>query len=72
MSAKTGELHSHLYDYLLSVSLREPEHLVQLRQETAQHPFLVHHSHPAQLSTNRTSKSRCAKKNLWLTKKIHS
>ncbi|MEM7062508.1 MAG: class I SAM-dependent methyltransferase [Cyanobacteria bacterium P01_B01_bin.77] len=39
MSAKTGELHSHLYDYLLSVSLREPKHLAQLRQETAQHPF---------------------------------
>nr|WP_238718516.1 class I SAM-dependent methyltransferase [Petrachloros mirabilis] len=28
----------HLYDYLLSVSLREPEILTQLRQETAQHP----------------------------------
>jgi predicted O-methyltransferase YrrM len=33
-----GELHSGLYDYLLSVSLREHEILTQLRQETAQHP----------------------------------
>ncbi len=38
MSNKTGKLHSHLYNYLLSVSLREPEILTQLRQETAQHP----------------------------------
>ena len=38
MSNKTGKLHSHLYEYLLSVSLREPEILTQLRQETAQHP----------------------------------
>ncbi|MBE7385574.1 MAG: class I SAM-dependent methyltransferase [Leptolyngbya sp. SIO1E4] len=38
MSTKTGKLHSHLYEYLLSVSLREPEILTQLRQETAQHP----------------------------------
>ncbi|MEM9805698.1 MAG: class I SAM-dependent methyltransferase [Cyanobacteria bacterium P01_D01_bin.56] len=33
-----GKLQSHLYDYLLSVSLREPEILAQLRQETEQHP----------------------------------
>ncbi|MEM7797058.1 MAG: class I SAM-dependent methyltransferase [Cyanobacteria bacterium P01_C01_bin.118] len=39
MSNKTGKLHAHLYDYLLSVSLREPEILTQLRQETAQHPY---------------------------------
>ncbi len=39
MSNKTGTLHSHLYDYLLSVSLRAPEPLTQLRQETAQHPY---------------------------------
>ncbi|MEM1254622.1 MAG: class I SAM-dependent methyltransferase [Cyanobacteria bacterium P01_H01_bin.21] len=38
MSSKTGKLNSHLYDYLLSVSLREPEILTQLRQETAQLP----------------------------------
>ncbi|MEM7062497.1 MAG: class I SAM-dependent methyltransferase [Cyanobacteria bacterium P01_B01_bin.77] len=35
---KTGKLHTHLYDYLLSVSLRESETLTQLRQETAKHP----------------------------------
>ena len=38
MSNKTGKLQPHLYDYLLSVSLRESEILAQLRQETAQHP----------------------------------
>lgn len=38
MSNKTGKLRSYLYEYLLSVSLREPEILTQLRQETAQHP----------------------------------
>ncbi|MGD1952475.1 MAG: class I SAM-dependent methyltransferase [Leptolyngbyaceae cyanobacterium] len=36
MSKKTGTLHAHLYHYLLSVSLREPKILTQLRQETAQ------------------------------------
>ena len=39
MSSKTGKLQSQLYNYLLSVSLRESEILTQLRQETAQHPF---------------------------------
>lgn len=39
MSNKTGKLHSHLYDYLLSVSLRESKILNQLRQETAQLPI---------------------------------
>jgi predicted O-methyltransferase YrrM len=38
MSNKTIGLESQLYDYLLSVSLREPEVLQQLRQETANHP----------------------------------
>jgi caffeoyl-CoA O-methyltransferase len=33
-----GQLHAHLHDYLLAVSLREPEILTQLRQETARHP----------------------------------
>ncbi|PIG94541.1 class I SAM-dependent methyltransferase [Gloeocapsopsis sp. IPPAS B-1203] len=33
-----GQLQPNLYDYLLSVSLRETEILSQLRQETAQHP----------------------------------
>lgn len=38
ISDVSGKLLPHLYDYLLSVSLREPEILTQLRQETAQHP----------------------------------
>ncbi|AFZ27895.1 putative O-methyltransferase [Cylindrospermum stagnale PCC 7417] len=38
MSKKTLGLEQNVYDYLLSVSLREPEILTQLRQETAQHP----------------------------------
>lgn len=39
MTFQTLGLKKHLYDYLLSVSLREPEILTQLRQETAQHPM---------------------------------
>ena len=38
ISDADGKLQSHLYDYLLSVSLREPTVLTQLRQETDQHP----------------------------------
>lgn len=38
MSNKTLSLDDRLYEYLLSVSLREPDILAQLRQETAQHP----------------------------------
>lgn len=38
MSNKTLCLDDRLYQYLLSVSLREPEILTRLRQETAQHP----------------------------------
>lgn len=34
MTKQTLGLEQHLYDYLLSVSLREPEILTQLRQET--------------------------------------
>ncbi|MBD2300667.1 MULTISPECIES: class I SAM-dependent methyltransferase [Nostocales] len=37
-TGKTLNLTQNLYEYLLSVSLREPEVLLQLRQETAQHP----------------------------------
>ncbi|OCQ94835.1 SAM-dependent methyltransferase [Nostoc sp. MBR 210] len=37
-TGKTLNLTQNLYEYLLSVSLREPEILLQLRQETAQHP----------------------------------
>lgn len=39
MTNKTLELDERLYDYLLSVSLREPEILRQLREETANHPM---------------------------------
>lgn len=37
LSDSSGKLQQPVYDYLLSVSLREPEILTQLRQETAQH-----------------------------------
>ncbi|NDJ25071.1 methyltransferase domain-containing protein [Nostoc sp. B(2019)] len=39
MTTQTLGLEQNLYDYLLSVSLREPEILTQLRQETAQYPI---------------------------------
>jgi len=39
MSKQTLGLEKNLYDYLLSVSLREPTILTQLRQETAQLPM---------------------------------
>lgn len=39
MTNQTLGLEKKLYDYLQSVSLREPEILTQLRQETAQHPM---------------------------------
>ncbi|MDZ8056250.1 MAG: class I SAM-dependent methyltransferase [Aulosira sp. ZfuVER01] len=39
MTNQTQGLDPHLYNYLLSVSLREPKILAQLRQETAQHPM---------------------------------
>lgn len=39
MTNKTLGLDERLYDYLLSVSLREPEILRQLREETANHPM---------------------------------
>lgn len=38
MSRKTLGLDNQVYDYLLSVSLREPEILQQLREETARYP----------------------------------
>lgn len=38
MATRTIGISSPLYDYLLSVSLREPEILTQLRQETALNP----------------------------------
>lgn len=39
MSNKTLTVDDRLYDYLLSVSVREPEILRQLREETAHHPM---------------------------------
>lgn len=39
MTNKTLGLDARLYDYLLSVSLKEPEILRQLREETANHPM---------------------------------
>jgi len=39
MTTQTLGLEHNLYEYLLSVSVREPEILTQLRQETAQHPM---------------------------------
>lgn len=38
MANKTFNLNNQLYDYLLAVSLREPDILLQLREETARHP----------------------------------
>ncbi len=38
MSRRTLALDDRLYDYLLAVSLREPEVLRRLREETARHP----------------------------------
>ncbi len=37
MSRQTLNLTSEIYDYLLSISLRESEILQQLREETANH-----------------------------------
>jgi predicted O-methyltransferase YrrM len=39
MSPKTIQLDDRLHAYLLSVSLREPEVLADLRAETAKHPY---------------------------------
>ena len=39
MSNQTLGLSSRLYDYLLSVAVREPALLQQLRTETAKHPM---------------------------------
>lgn len=48
MSKKTIGLDPQLYDYLLSVSLRESDILVQLRQETATHPRAIMQIAPEQ------------------------
>lgn len=39
MANSTIGLENQLYDYLLSISLREPDILQQLREETAKHPM---------------------------------
>lgn len=39
MTTQTLSLEANLYEYLLSISVREAEILTQLRQETAQHPM---------------------------------
>ncbi|MGH8001704.1 MAG: class I SAM-dependent methyltransferase, partial [Brasilonema sp.] len=48
MANKTLGLEKNLYDYLHSVSLREPEVLAQLREETAQHPMSIMQIAPEQ------------------------
>jgi predicted O-methyltransferase YrrM len=48
MTNKSLELNDRLYDYLLSVSLREPEILAALRQETATHPMSMMQIAPEQ------------------------
>jgi caffeoyl-CoA O-methyltransferase len=39
MSVRTLNLDQRLYDYFLSVALREPEVMAELREETARHPL---------------------------------
>jgi predicted O-methyltransferase YrrM len=39
MANSTLGLENHLYNYLLSISLREPDILASLREETAKHPM---------------------------------
>jgi predicted O-methyltransferase YrrM len=48
MSKQTLGLEQNLYDYLLSISLREPAILTQLRQETAQMPRSIMQIAPEQ------------------------
>lgn len=48
MPKKTLGIDNQLYDYLLSASLREPEILRQLRQETARHSLAVMQIAPEQ------------------------
>ena len=48
MSKQTLGLEQNLYDYLLSISLREPAILTQLRQETAQIPRSIMQISPEQ------------------------
>lgn len=48
MLKKTLGLNQQIYDYLLSASLREPEILLKLRQETASHPRAIMQIAPEQ------------------------
>jgi predicted O-methyltransferase YrrM len=48
MANSTLGLESQLYDYLLSISLREPDILQQLREETAKHPMSMMQIAPEQ------------------------
>jgi predicted O-methyltransferase YrrM len=48
MTNQTHGLEPNLYNYLLSVSLREAEILAQLRQETAEHPMAMMQIAPEQ------------------------
>ncbi|HYW20657.1 MAG TPA: class I SAM-dependent methyltransferase [Nodularia sp. (in: cyanobacteria)] len=48
MANQTLGIEPQLYNYLLSVSLREPEILSQLRKETAQHPMAMMQIAPEQ------------------------
>jgi predicted O-methyltransferase YrrM len=48
MANSTLGLPSQLYDYLLSISLREPDILEQLREETAKHPMSMMQIAPEQ------------------------
>jgi predicted O-methyltransferase YrrM len=48
MSKQTLTLNSQLYEYFQAISLREPEILAQLRQETAKHPMGIMQISPEQ------------------------
>lgn len=48
MSKQTLGLENHIYHYLLSVSIREPDVLTKLRQETANHPRHIMQISPEQ------------------------
>jgi len=48
MANSTLGLENQLYDYLLSISLREPDILASLREETAKHPMAMMQIAPEQ------------------------
>lgn len=48
MSKQTLGLENHIYQYLLSVSIREPDVLTKLREETANHPRNIMQISPEQ------------------------